>query len=74
MKSIVLLIVEFAKLLFKSKQDLILENLMLRQQLNIYERKDKKPKLENIDRMILVWMSKLFTNGNQLWLSSKHQL
>jgi hypothetical protein len=27
----------------------ILENLMLRQQLNIYKRKNKRPKLENID-------------------------
>ena len=59
MKILSKLLFELARLLFKSKQDLILENLMLRQQLNIYKRKDKKPKIENIDRMILVWMSKL---------------
>ena len=61
MKIFAKLIFEFVRLLFESKQDLILENLMLRQQLNIYKRKDKKPKIENIDRMILIWMSKLFS-------------
>jgi len=55
-------LIELARSLFKSKQDLILENLILRQQLTIYKRRDKKPKIENIDRMILVWMSKLFSN------------
>ncbi len=34
---------------------------MLRQQLNIYKRKDKRPKLENIDRIILVWISRVFS-------------
>ena len=33
---------------------------MLRQQLNIYKRKNKRPKIENIDRIILVWLSKIF--------------
>ncbi|MCK4886916.1 MAG: hypothetical protein KAS96_05970 [Planctomycetes bacterium] len=47
MKSIVLLIVEFFKLLFKSKQYLMFENLMLRQQLNIYKRENKKPKYKD---------------------------
>ena len=45
-----------------TKQGLILENLMLRQQLNIYKRKNKRPKLENIDRIILVWISRIFSN------------
>ncbi len=62
MKILVKFFFELISLLFKSKQDLILENLMIRQQLNIYKRKDKKPKIENIDRIILVWMSKIFSN------------
>lgn len=62
MKTLAKLIFEFFRLLFKSRQGLILENLMLRQQLNICMRKSKKPKLENIDRIILVWMSKIFSN------------
>jgi putative transposase len=60
LKNLALLIIEFFRLLLKSRKELILENLMLRQQLNIYKRKNKKPKLENIDRIILVWMSKIF--------------
>ena len=35
---------------------------MLRHQLNIYKRKNKRPKLENIDRIILVWISRIFSN------------
>ena len=62
MKILVKFLFELARSFFKSKQNLILENLMLRQQLNIYKRKDKKPKIENVDRMILVWISKLFDN------------
>lgn len=62
MKILAKFLIELARSLFKSKQDLILENLILRQQLTIYKRRDKKPKIENIDRMILVWMSKLFSN------------
>ena len=60
MKSIVSLLFRFAGLIFMSRKSLILENLMLRQQLNIYKRKNKRPKLENIDRIIFVWISKIF--------------
>lgn len=62
MKSLILLIFDFFRLSFKSKQGLLLENLMLRQQLNIYTRKNKKPKLEKADRIILVWLSRIFGN------------
>ena len=55
------LIFDFFRQLFKAKQNLILENLMLRQQLNIYKRKNKRPKLENTDRIILIWISKIFS-------------
>jgi len=62
LKSLVLLIFEYFRQLFTTKQGLILENLMLRHQLNIYKRKNKRPKLENIDRIILVWISRIFSN------------
>ena len=39
---------------------------MLRQQLNMYKRKNKRPKLENVDRIILVWISKIFSR----WMSA----
>jgi hypothetical protein len=61
LKSLVLLIFRFLRLLFKTRIELILENLMLRQQLNIYKRTNKKPKIANIDRIILVWISKIFS-------------
>ena len=71
MKVFVKLIFELFRLLFKSKQDLILENLMLRQQLNIYKRKDKRPKLENIDRIILVWISRVFSKWKSALVVAK---
>ncbi len=54
-----------------TKQNLILENLMLRHQLNIYKRKKKRPKLENIDRIILVWISRIFSNWKSALLVVK---
>ena len=71
LKVFVKLIFELFRLLFKSKQDLILENLMLRQQLNIYKRKDKRPKLENIDRIILVWISRVFSKWKSALVVAK---
>jgi hypothetical protein len=59
LKSIVFLTFRFCWSLFKTRKSLVLENLMLRQQLNIYKRKNKRPKLENIDRIILVWISRV---------------
>ena len=61
MKILAKLLFELARSLFTSKRDLILENLMLRQQLTIYQRKNKRPRLENIDRVILVWISRVFS-------------
>ena len=61
MQSIVLPIFQFFVSLFKTRKGLILENIMLRQQLNIYKRKNKRPKLKNIDRIILVLISRVFS-------------
>ncbi len=71
MKSLVLLIFEYFRQLFTTKQGLILENLMLRQQLNIYKRKNKRPKLENIDRIILVWISRVFSKWKSVLVVAK---
>ena len=60
MQSIVLSIFQFFVSLFKTRKGLILENIMLRQQLTIYKRKNKRPKLKNIDRIILVLISRVF--------------
>jgi len=71
LKSLILLLFDFFRPLFKSKQGLILENIMLRQQLNIYMRKNKKPKLESIDRIILVWISRIFGNWTSAFVVVK---
>ena len=62
MKNLVILLFEFIRLLFKNRHNLILENLLLRQQIIILKRKTKKPKLKNIDRIILIWISKLWND------------
>ena len=43
-------LIKFLQIIRKSKNDLIIENLALRQQLAIYQTKKTKPKLTNIDR------------------------
>ena len=62
MKNLIILLFEFIRLSFKNRHSLILENLLLRQQIIILKRKTKKPKLKNIDRIILIWISKLWSN------------
>lgn len=71
MKSIVLLTFQFCWSLFKTRKSVILENLILRQQLNIYKRKNKRPKLKNIDRIILVWISMVFSKWKSVLVVAK---
>ena len=71
MKSIVLLSFQFCWSFFKIRKSLILENLMLRQQLNIYKRKNRRPKLKNIDRIILVWISRVFGKWKSVLVVAK---
>jgi len=44
---------------------------MLKQPLNIYKRKNKRPKLENIDRIILVWISRVFSKWKSALVVAK---
>lgn len=46
--------------IFKSKDNLVLENLALRQQLSAYYTKKKKPKLANIDRLFWVALKQVW--------------
>jgi len=52
--------------LFKNRQELILENLALRQQLAVQQRSIKRPKIKNTDRIFWVWLSRIWNN----WKSS----
>ena len=60
LKILAKVIFELFRLIFKSKRDLILENLALRQQLATQQRKTKRPKLSNIDRLFWVWLSNIW--------------
>jgi hypothetical protein len=52
--------------LFKSRQELILENLALRQQLSVQQCCIKRPKIKNTDRIFWVWLSRIWDD----WRSS----
>jgi hypothetical protein len=43
---------------FRSQRDLALENLALRQQLTVLQRTHKRPRLQNRDRLLWVWLSR----------------
>ncbi len=47
---------------FAGRSDLILENLALRQQLAVHQRKGRRLKLNATDRLFWVWLSSLWRN------------
>jgi len=47
----------------RSRQDLALENLVLRHQLEVLLRRKPKPRLRNRDRILWVWMRRLWPEG-----------
>lgn len=57
---------EFLRLIFRSKHDIVLENLALRQQLVVQQRSIKRPKIKNSDRIFWIWMVRFWNN----WRSS----
>ena len=48
--------------LFKSRDELFIENLALRQQIAVLNRKLQRPKLKNSDRVFWMMLSKLWKN------------
>ncbi len=57
---------EFLRLIFRSKHDIVLENLALRQQLVVQQRSIKRPKIKNTDRIFWIWLLRVWNN----WRSS----
>ena len=45
---------------FRGKRALVIENLALRQQLAVYKRVQKRPRIRSTDRAFWVWLSKLW--------------
>ena len=67
MKTLTKLIFEFLRLIFRSKHDVVLENLALRQQLTVQQRSIKRPKIiKNRDHIFWIWLSRFRNN----WRSS----
>jgi len=48
--------------IFKRRRNLALENLALRQQLAVFKRRHPRPKLQPIDRLFWVWLSKVWSD------------
>jgi len=66
LKILTKLIFECLKLIFRRKQDIVLENLALRQQLAVQHRSIKRPKVKNSDRIFWIWLSRFWGD----WRSS----
>ena len=62
--------VNFFGLLLTRQADLVFENLVLRQQLNVYARKQPQPKVADRDRMLLMILTKLWSEDKQIVLPS----
>jgi putative transposase len=62
LKMLCKLLFEFLRLIFRSKRNIILENIALRQQLTVQQRSIKRPKLNNIDRLFWIWLSRLWSH------------
>jgi putative transposase len=56
---------------FKLRRDLALENLALRQQLAVYQRRHPRPQLRPRDRLFWVWLSKVWSHWRSALLIVK---
>jgi hypothetical protein len=54
-------ILSFVRAFFASRADLAAENVMLRQQLIVVQRSIPRPKLRRTDRVLLCWLSRLWS-------------
>ena len=58
----------FISSIFKSRASLQLENIILRKQIDILMRKQKRPLVHNRDRLFFVLISKLYTDWKKAFL------
>ncbi|MBT7822333.1 MAG: integrase, partial [Candidatus Marinimicrobia bacterium] len=54
--------------IFKSRASLQLENMMLRKQIDILMRRQKRPLVHNRDRLLFVLLSMLYTGWKKAFL------
>lgn len=50
----------FFGIVFRSRADLVLENIALRKQIEILKRQNPKPPIAKGDRILFVWLMKLW--------------
>jgi hypothetical protein len=62
LKILARLIFEFLRLIFRSKEGIVLENLALRQRLAVQQRSINRPKIKNTDRIFWVWLSRIWSD------------
>ena len=61
-----ILLIKFIQIIRKSKSELIIENLALRQQLAIYQTKKTKPKFTDLDRSFWIALKQSWSK----WMDS----
>ncbi len=52
--------------LFRDRGELAIENLALRQQLAVLEDKKKRPRIRQLDRILWVWLSRLWSKWHSV--------
>jgi hypothetical protein len=63
--SLVLALLGAARAAFRTRADLALENLALRQQLALLRHHSKRPRFGRFDRTFWVWLSKLWAGWRE---------
>ena len=51
--------------LFRARRDLLVENLALRQQLSVFQRRNRRPKLAVLDKLFWVLARRLWSDGKK---------
>jgi len=59
------LLLSFVRAALRDRRELALENLALRQQLIVLKRTDKRPRIENKDRLFWIWLSRTWSGWRQ---------
>jgi hypothetical protein len=57
-----ILMIVLARVLFRSRLELLIENLALRQQLGVFKQKRSRPRIQPADRMFWVFLRRVWHN------------
>jgi transposase InsO family protein len=71
LKILAKIIYELIRLIFKKRNDIILENLALRQQLAVQKRKITRPKTKSSDKLFWVWLSRVWSEWKSVLIIVK---